>query len=539
MKKPLLIISLVLALLFPTTALATPKTGAACKKIGSTQTYSGKKFTCVKSGKKFVWNKGVLILKPTPTPTPTKSLDPTRALQGQSCLRNSGDVIGYDTNKHLVILMCNQWDDRYFPRPNGDPVDQVTGKILLGPMGTMMQTLEYKSQILVSSKPVSSITEVSKLATVDQCKIPDAGPLGEILNNSQRHFVSGFPIYPERAVLTKNPTVQVIAIDFPDLQGSNPPAVDLKETTIFVSDFYQKQATKAVSVNWSIPEKYFRMPKTIAEYDLGGDIFKGGFNAEKSFSYVREAISQVDPTIDFSGASIIAVVVPPQVTRMQIGTFVAQAGEPSQPFVTNERNIYNVLIMGGPAGAKNYELLNWAHEMGHMFGMTDLRDASDPTKQDSSDLGVFDLMNSMVAPELLAWQRFILGILNDNQIRCTTSTFPTTHFLVPVEMITSEPKMVVIPISKYRAVIVESRRNLGYDTTLGSLNEGAIVYTLDTTIRYGKSPLKIIPSPTSTDATWRKDAALKVNESVTIWGYKITNIESGAFGDVVKVEKVG
>jgi hypothetical protein len=99
--------------------------------------------------------------------------------------------------------------------------------------------------------------------------------------------------------------------------------------------------------------------------------------------------------------------------------------------------------------------------------------------------------------------------------------------------------MVVIPISKYKALIIESRRNLGYDTTLGTLNEGAIVYTLDTTIGYRKSPLKIVPSPTSTDTTWRRDAALKLNESATIWGYKITNIESGDFGDVVKVEKVG
>jgi hypothetical protein len=30
---------------------------------------------------------------------------------------------------------------------------------------------------------------------------------------------------------------------------------------------------------------------------------------------------------------------------------------------------------------------------------------------------------------------------------------------------------------------------------------------------------------------------LKVNESVVVGGFKVTNIESGTFGDVVKVEK--
>jgi hypothetical protein len=33
------------------------------------------------------------------------------------------------------------------------------------------------------------------------------------------------------------------------------------------------------------------------------------------------------------------------------------------------------------------------------------------------------------------------------------------------------------------------------------------------------------------------DAPLKSGESLSIWGYKITVVESGDFGDVVKVEK--
>jgi hypothetical protein len=62
---------------------------------------------------------------------------------------------------------------------------------------------------------------------------------------------------------------------------------------------------------------------------------------------------------------------------------------------------------------------------------------------------------------------------------------------------------------------------------------------LDTTVPYGKSAIKVISSPSATDFTWRKDSALKINESVTVLGYTITNVETGIFGDVVKVEKVG
>ena len=36
-----------------------------------------KTYTCIKSGKKFIWNKGVVLTKPTPTPTPSPSPTPT------------------------------------------------------------------------------------------------------------------------------------------------------------------------------------------------------------------------------------------------------------------------------------------------------------------------------------------------------------------------------------------------------------------------------------------------------------------------------
>jgi hypothetical protein len=73
-------IVLLLALANPVQA-ATPKAGAKCNKAGATATASGKKFTCVKSGTKLVWNKGVAIKAvPKPTPNPVfKPVEPTPA----------------------------------------------------------------------------------------------------------------------------------------------------------------------------------------------------------------------------------------------------------------------------------------------------------------------------------------------------------------------------------------------------------------------------------------------------------------------------
>ena len=77
MKKPLIALVLAFGLLIPTSALAAPKAGATCSKSGSTATFAGKKYTCVKSGKKLVWNKGVAVAKSKPVQTPTPTPEPT------------------------------------------------------------------------------------------------------------------------------------------------------------------------------------------------------------------------------------------------------------------------------------------------------------------------------------------------------------------------------------------------------------------------------------------------------------------------------
>ena len=75
--------------LFTVPSFAAVKAGAKCTKVGTTATVAGKKFTCIKSGNKLVWNKGVTIkaapkpdlnpvFKPVePTPTPTPEATPT------------------------------------------------------------------------------------------------------------------------------------------------------------------------------------------------------------------------------------------------------------------------------------------------------------------------------------------------------------------------------------------------------------------------------------------------------------------------------
>ena len=58
--------------------------GSTCKVLNQKSTYQGKIFTCIKSGKKLIWNKGVII-KPSPSPVSSEPKpSPTAATQTPS-----------------------------------------------------------------------------------------------------------------------------------------------------------------------------------------------------------------------------------------------------------------------------------------------------------------------------------------------------------------------------------------------------------------------------------------------------------------------
>jgi hypothetical protein len=110
-------------------ASAAVKPGDACPKLKSTSTVKGIKYTCIKSGKKLVWNKGVKVAakpKPAPTPivTPVPVVAPTPIpmLVGNiidKCLANISDsrltkevflsIVGLTEEELLSAVANNSW----------------------------------------------------------------------------------------------------------------------------------------------------------------------------------------------------------------------------------------------------------------------------------------------------------------------------------------------------------------------------------------------------------------------------------------------
>jgi hypothetical protein len=88
MRKHLRLVALLLplALVAPTSEAAV-KAGSACSKVGTKSVSSGKTYTCVKSGKKLVWNKGVVVSVAKPAPSPKQSVSETPSLKPASATK--------------------------------------------------------------------------------------------------------------------------------------------------------------------------------------------------------------------------------------------------------------------------------------------------------------------------------------------------------------------------------------------------------------------------------------------------------------------
>jgi hypothetical protein len=141
MKKLLAVLVAAALSLVPINAIAAVKAGSACTKLGATSTTAGKKYTCIKSGKKLVWNNGVAITAPKPnatptptatpipTPTPTPSATPTPA---PIFIPKTFDEL-YGNSEGIAIAAWNSTNDK-IKKSAAVPVRQ---EIYVGPNSTI------------------------------------------------------------------------------------------------------------------------------------------------------------------------------------------------------------------------------------------------------------------------------------------------------------------------------------------------------------------------------------------------------------------
>lgn len=464
-------------------------------------------------------------------------------IEGGPCAGQDQWVVGRLRDGQYGLISCDQRSLTYGHQEGLPLFDLATMKPLLpasnGKTGAdWTYPYAYIWPANDGSNPKSEISFQN--GSVEPCRLPEL---------EQKHETGvGFPVRDKFVDITKPVNIFILAISFPDIVPSKTPAKDHQDILEGLQKFWDRQSTNGVTFNYTIPDDYRMMPDTAASYDMGDtyqERMKNGnldYYAAQERRLADDAYALYDDDYDFSEIDWVIMMWPREGTNEQFASFSPNTymADFDIPPVIDGKSMQHLTV---PGDDEQRDPFNWIHESGHHLGLTDFG-FEGPTDQTGVEhRGYYDIMTSYRNMELFAWHRFLLGILNDDQIDCKTDSTTTTHLIRPVSDKTTETKAVVIPTGKPGvALVLESRKRQGYDVLLGELGEGLIAYEVNTanTIHWGgNSAIQMISPKRPEVADIRFAQAFQVGEGFCHAGIRVDVLEAGSFGEVVSVTKDG
>lgn len=373
-------------------------------------------------------------------------------------------------------------------------------------------------------------SESADRASFSNCKLPAADGYVSV-------SIGGFPRASYRLKAIGTVTATVIMVDFSDAVATKTP--DQAYAMISgATDTFTEMSYGRFTYTLNPVKKWYRMSKASSEYK---------FNVGSShLDYIKEAVALADADVDFSTTDAVVVIANPD--SKTVGSYdtrgPAWIGFPGGGITVDGKEIVNGITSA-------YDLNTWGsiwlnHETTHTLGLVDLYAyESDSTKAlDSvrftggySYMGINSFKSN--SPGLFAWERWVLGWLDDSQVSCVNpySSGVVTGRLTPVES-SGGIKALVIPAGDTKAVVVELRAASGLDKNIQKA--GVLTYVVDSSMQTGKGPIKVYPSNTDSDPYFLQSTRT-VNEYVDVENLRIdvTGLDSsGADVRVVTTNRV-
>lgn len=344
---------------------------------------------------------------------------------------------------------------------------------------------------------------------LDLCKLPEMLIRGDV--------GIGFPKIANRMRSVGTVKVRIVFVDFSDAPASKSTQQVFNVLSPTGENYFNSVSYGKLTIEFLPEHKWYRMSKLSSQY--GWDNLTFALHKQ----YVQEAISLADPSVDFSTTDAIIVIANPDASKLRNGP--ALTAYPGQGIKADGKEFLNSATSG-------YDLNVWGglwfnHEFGHNMTLVDLYAYQGNAHRFVGEYSIMGLISG-AGQDLFAWEKWILGWISEEQIVCVNTS--NSAFLTPLEK-SGGIKMLTIPISKTAAIVVESRRKLGYDNKI--TKEGALVYIVDTNIASGTGTIKVLPID---ESDIRKlSAPLSAGQSIKYLNYTIKCIASDSTGDLVEI----
>lgn len=335
----------------------------------------------------------------------------------------------------------------------------------------------------------------------------------------------GFPLNPFALRASGNLKMTLIFIDFDDSPASRTIEEVYQILSPISSDFFYKSSLGNLELEFDVIAKWYRMSKPAAEYKMSRD----NSTALSHREYLQEALSLADVDYDFSQTDAFAVITNPDTQEIDFGP--ALVGNEYWNLKSDEKTFYTSTNSG-------YDLNVWGglwlnHEVFHNMGLPDLyRYGGDPTWHGL--VGRFSIMGliSGEAPDLFGYSKWMLNWIEDSQVFCAQSGTSIVD-ISPIESFEGATKIVVLPLSDSRAIVLESRRAIELDVNLP--NEGVLAYLVSTNTPGGTGVIKVLPEDDFDEI--KLDLILSEGESLSYEDYLIEVVYSNEELDRVKITR--
>jgi M6 family metalloprotease-like protein len=409
-------------------------------------------------------------------------------------------------------------------------------------------TPPFGSNVDLGSKAFA-LTSAVQLSNTEPCKLKNTLPNTTVSDG----VASGFPLTSD---LYRKTTIKALGfyVDFSDAQGLTEPISEINPYINKFNAFYDANSYGNLKFEWKLLPGYLRMPKPASYYRLNYASYKTSLNDTivKFKEFLQDSVNLADPNVNFNDFDIVYIFTPSGVDKKLIdeippGFHTGMGGG----IYSNEGPVRNTLGLTGAArensgvgqvGLSNNNWRIFAHETGHILGFVDYY--GPPIVE--TFVGQWDLMGLgywNLAPELFAWDRWLQQWLPSKQVACVQNNTRSLIAISEVENTDSHFKMAVIPLGENTAIVMESRRKVGFDSDMPKSSEGLLVYKVDTSKQDHMGPIQVLsnhPNPmgiTIWGGNMFKDAPLKQGESLEVAGYSISVLAAFPDGDIVQIQK--